>query len=177
VIVVSDGKEYPGVSHRGAPPLHLIELQQQGKKVLPGTNLGIVAIERIGQRQADYFLKLQAWEKAVAARAEDPAAPEPGEEPEEPDTTTLAVGILAFLSIRASGERVTFEEALMRPVSFRPEPGDEPSAADPVEPPDPQTAGAEPGDEPEPSPSSGPSTTSPTPSTSGSPTSPTAGPS
>ena len=149
---LDDGTEWPGVNHHQAPPLHLIELQMQAPKVLPGVNIGMRSIEKIGRTQAAFHAEYKAWE-ARAAAGEDP-----GEEPTEPDTTFLAVGIIVFLSMRGAGERVTFEQALSRPVTFVPEPDDEPAEApDPSSPGSPEPLGS-PGDEASVT-STGPSTT------------------
>lgn len=149
-----DGREFPATTHHGAPPLHLIELQMQGPKLFPELSFGMRGLERIGRTQAKFAEQWRAWQERVEAGDTDP-----GPEPDEPDTTILAMGILAFFSMRAAGERVTFEQALLSPIEIVPDPEDEAAseAPDPTtpghgDPATPETASAT-------SPPSGPSTT------------------
>lgn len=112
-----DGREYAAVSHDNASLLHLMELKQQTRDFTDdGLGLGMHALQAIGQ-------------SAASAQAE-------GEVPVNAD---LWMAVMVFLTRRASGEKVTFLEAIDVPlgsIEVVPEPGDEARAE-----PDPTTPG------------------------------------
>lgn len=127
--LVIGGTEYEAVSHQSASPLHLMELQQQSRRLVEG-GLGMSRIEEIMRATAAYSTARAAWEKATAA-GEDP-----GDLPVIPDDGLTAMAITIFLARRRAGERITFEDAIdVEGVIWIREPGDTtPDAAEEGEP-------------------------------------------
>jgi hypothetical protein len=88
VKLIIDGREYQAVNHKGAQLLHLMELRQQSRAFTEdGKGLGMRAIEEL-VRVADL----------------------PGAEG-DPDAQVLGFAVLLFLTRRAAGDKVTFEQA------------------------------------------------------------------
>ena len=111
-----DGVDYDAVDHRSANMLHLMELQQQSRRLVEG-GLGMSRLERIMRSSVEYRRARKAWLDADA---------DPDAEPEAPDDGILAIAILIFLSRRAGGDKVTFEDANdYRSIEFVEEPGDQ----------------------------------------------------
>lgn len=108
--LVIDGREYDAVNHENASLLHLMELKQQTRDFTDdGLGLGMHALQAIGQ-------------SAAAAQAE-------GEVPVNAD---LWMAVMVFLTRRASGEKLSFLEAIDVPlgsIAVVTEPSDEPEPA------------------------------------------------
>lgn len=116
-----DGEEFPAVNQKSAAPLHMMELQQQARPFVEG-GLGMSRIERMGRDTMRYQRELKAWRVRFEAGevTEDDA-------PLAPDDAILSVPIVVFLSLRAAGRKVTFEDAASIPedrLEWIPEPGD-----------------------------------------------------
>ena len=132
--IVIDGREYPAVSHKGARLLHLIELREQTRKLLEEP-LGMARLDALARASAG------AREELKAARASGDAAAAAAAEQRVSVDAELWTAIVIFLSRRASGERVTFSEAVdvdLESVEFVLEEGDQPDEQD--EPPGPREA-------------------------------------
>ena len=133
--LVIDGVEYSAVNHHGAPPLHMIELQQQSKSLIEG-GLGMSRIERIGRDAARYQREHAAWRERLEAgdATEDDA-------PLSPDDAHISIAVVVFLTLRGAGQRITFADAAeISPerMVWRSEPDDAPT---PGGEPDPTTPG------------------------------------
>lgn len=99
--LVIDGREYPVVTTQTAELLHLMELQQQAKALVEG-GLGMSALQRIDREAGAYRRAMTAWQEAGA---------DPGSEPDVPDNSVTAMAVTVFLSRRAAGDQVTFQDA------------------------------------------------------------------
>lgn len=99
------GREYPTVDRSTAQLIHLMELRQQTRAwTEDGKGLGMQALDRLET-----------------------------EAKEDDDAKLLAFAVLLFLSRRAAGDKVTFEEAAavaFDDVEIVKEPGDEPAASE-----------------------------------------------
>lgn len=121
----------PFVDFNSACLLHLVELQQQGRAVVDG-GLGMSALTRNQRDLAAYSRAVQVRQKAV----EDG---EPvGEEPDPPDCAPVMMGVTAFLTLRAAGEKLTLMDALLL------SPGDLEQVSDPEDIPAGEGDGADP---------------------------------
>lgn len=150
-LVIKGRGKYPAASVQGASTLHLVELQQQARIVDPDTGLqliegglGMARMERMRRANQAYQRELEAWQRERKEWEEsDRSGPEPDPYgPDIPDEAVVMGGIGVFLSIRASGERITFRDALLIPlpdISHEPEPGDVQAAAEA----DPTTPGSD----------------------------------
>lgn len=107
--LVLSGREYPVDGATKAQLIHLIELQQGTRSLVPPNGIGIKA--------------LRDMDRSARARLRN------GERPEDlPDDALLSMGIVVFLARRAAGDRVSFVEACSVPlddVDVVHEPGDE----------------------------------------------------
>lgn len=101
------GVEYEPVSFESASPLLLMELQSQSRRLVEG-GLGMSRLSLMERDSTAYRRARQAWQDAGA---------DPDQEPPPPDDSPIAIAVLMFLSRRAVGEKVTFEEAASTPMS------------------------------------------------------------
>lgn len=112
------GTDYTAVSHQTASPLHLMELQQQSKRLVDG-GLGMSRIEQIMRDTSGYAKARREWLKSTEA------GQDAGQEPIVPDDGLVSMAITIFLARRSAGEKLTFEEAIdVTGVEWIPEPGD-----------------------------------------------------
>lgn len=131
--IIIRGKEYERVGMDTCAPLHMIELQQQSKRLVDGGGLSTSKLRRIDREGRDYARARKRWVDDVEAWRAAGADPdlEP-EEPDEPDNLFVSIAMLVFLSIRGAGEPITFEAAASIPlgaIAFAADPGD-PDPAD-----------------------------------------------
>lgn len=131
--IIIRGKEYERVGIDSCAPLHMIELQQQSKRLIEDGGLSTSRLRRIDREGRDYARARKRWADAVdewrAAGADPDLEPEA---PDEPDSLFVSIAMLVFLSIRGAGEPITFEAAASIPlgaISFAADPGD-PDPAD-----------------------------------------------
>lgn len=168
------GKRYDMCDENTCNMLHMMELQQQARDILPGGS-GMNALRKLRQEGIEYRRKL------IRYNAEQAAGQNP-EEPDIPDGMLAMTAVIVFLSRRAAGDNVTFREAANLPfgeVKYIREDGDQDplrddgdDAEDPPVPGDgPGTIG-DVGGHGEPGTGTSPSMTSPKASTDGSGTSP-----
>lgn len=126
--IIIRGKEYERVGMDTCAPLHMIELQQQSKRIVDGGGLSTSRLRKIERAGRDYARARKRWADAVEAweaAGADPAL-EP-EQPDEPDDTFVSIAMLVFLSIRGAGEPITFEAAASIPlgeIAFAKDAGD-----------------------------------------------------
>lgn len=105
------GVEYDVRRLANAAPLHMIELQQQSKKLVEGgwKISALRAAERDSRaytrRQLEHEAAVEAWEAAGADPETEPV------EPDEPDSVWVALATMMFLTMRAGGTKITLEDA------------------------------------------------------------------
>lgn len=103
--LIIKGREYPFVPIGKAPNLHMIELQAQGKKLLP-EGLGMSVMRRME-------LEFRDFARAVEAAGGDAAAGILPDGMAPPDSVYILTSVLAFLAQRGAGEDVSLRSALM----------------------------------------------------------------
>jgi hypothetical protein len=133
VKIVIAGREYDPVSYKSAELLHLMELKQQSKAVIPG-GIGMKLLDSIARRAKALKAKVEA---ALAAGEDIP------DDEVDPDDGILFAAVGIFLTRRASGEQITFLDACrvrLEDIEYITGPEDDEDIEDTKEPPDPTGA-------------------------------------
>lgn len=136
--LIIEGREYLAVQPGHAPTLHMVELQQQARRVDQETGeplidggLGMRAISAMKRELMTYRRELLAWQASAPAGGR----PDPETEPDLPDCSPIFNSIAVYLAMRGAGERLTLMDALSIPsceIEFAPDPEDD--TADPTTP-------------------------------------------
>jgi hypothetical protein len=103
--LIVKGRTYDFVQIDKAPNLHIIEMQVQAKKLVPG-GLGNGVLDAIRKE----FNEFQRAAKAAGMTEKDTELP-PGIS--TPDCMQLLTSIYAFLAVRGAGEEMSLRQALM----------------------------------------------------------------
>ena len=135
------GEEYDVRRLGNAAPLHMIELQQQSKKLVEG-GWKISALRAAERDSRAYTRAQQAYEAEHAAWVAAGGSPETEPiEPDEPDSVWVALATMTFLTMRAGGTKISLEDAAsigLGEMEWIPDDDDDAAAGDEVTEGDPQ---------------------------------------
>lgn len=138
------GVEYDVRRLGNAAPLHMIELQQQSRKLVEGgwKVSALRAAERDSRAYTRATLAYEAAREAWEAAGADPET-EPLE-PDEPDSVWVALATMTFLTMRAGGTKISLEDAAsigLEEMEWIPDADDQADDAGEAVVPDPTTPG------------------------------------